>query len=64
MKIKKLVQEEVRDLSSYEVKTILEQKPDETIVKLNLNESKTLALELKDVNDSERTLYFGVTLDW
>lgn len=33
-------------------------------VKLNLNESKTLALELKDVNDSERTLYFGVTLDW
>ena len=33
-------------------------------VKLNLNESKTLALELKDINDSERTLYFGVTLDW
>ena len=33
-------------------------------VKLNLNESKSLALELRDVNDSERTLYFGVTLDW
>jgi hypothetical protein len=33
-------------------------------VKLNLNESRTLALELKDVNDSERTLYFGVSLDW
>ena len=33
-------------------------------MKLNLNESKTLALELKDVNDSEPTLYFGVTLDW
>ena len=33
-------------------------------VKLNLNESSTLALELKDVNDSERTLYFGVSLDW
>ena len=33
-------------------------------MKLNLNESNTLALELKDVNDSEPTLYFGVTLDW
>jgi hypothetical protein len=32
--------------------------------RLNLNESKSLALELRDVNDSERTLYFGVTLDW
>lgn len=39
MKIKKMVQEEVRDLSSYEVKTILEQKLDEKIVKLNLNEN-------------------------
>jgi histidinol-phosphate aminotransferase len=39
MKIKKLVQEEVRDLSSYEVKTILEQKPDKKILKLNLNEN-------------------------
>ena len=33
-------------------------------VRLNLNDSKSLALELRDVNDSERTLYFGVTLDW
>jgi hypothetical protein len=32
--------------------------------RLNLNQSKTLALELRDVNDSERTLYFGVTLGW
>ena len=33
--------------------------------KLNLNKSKTLTLELKDVGDSERTsLYFGVNLDW
>ncbi|MCJ7613253.1 histidinol-phosphate transaminase [Candidatus Bathyarchaeota archaeon] len=39
MKIKNLVQKEVRDLSSYEVKTILEQKPDEKIVKMNLNEN-------------------------
>ncbi|HYQ73223.1 MAG TPA: hypothetical protein VET88_15005 [Gammaproteobacteria bacterium] len=33
-------------------------------VRLNLNERSSLALELRDVNDSERTLYFGVTLDW
>jgi histidinol-phosphate aminotransferase len=39
MKIKKLVQKEVLDLSSYEVKTIIEQKPDEKIVKMNLNEN-------------------------
>ena len=39
MKIKNLVQKEVRDLSSYEVKTILEQKHDEKIVKMNLNEN-------------------------
>jgi histidinol-phosphate aminotransferase len=39
MKIKKLVQKEVRDLSSYEVKSILEKKPDEGIVKMNLNEN-------------------------
>ena len=32
--------------------------------RLNLNRSRTLALELKDVDDSERTLYFGVNLDW
>ena len=32
--------------------------------RLNLNRSRTLTLELKDVDDSERTLYFGVNLDW
>ena len=32
--------------------------------KLNLNKSKTLALELKDVSDSDRALFFGVKLDW
>jgi hypothetical protein len=32
--------------------------------RLNLNESRTLSLELRDVNDSERSLYFGVSLDW
>ena len=32
--------------------------------RLKLNESGSLALELRDVNDSERNLYFGVTLDW
>jgi len=32
--------------------------------RLNLNRSKTLTLEFKDVDDSERTLYFGVNLDW
>jgi histidinol-phosphate aminotransferase len=46
MKIKKLVQEEVRSLSSYEVKTILEQKPDEKIVKLNLNENFAVPTKL------------------
>ena len=39
MKIKKLVQDEVRDLSSYEVKTIVEKKTDEKVVKMNLNEN-------------------------
>ncbi|MBT8172417.1 histidinol-phosphate transaminase [Candidatus Bathyarchaeota archaeon] len=39
MKIEKLVQKEVLDLSSYEVKNILEQKLDEKIVKMNLNEN-------------------------
>jgi histidinol-phosphate aminotransferase len=39
MKIKKLVQKEVIDLSSYEVKTILDRKPNEKIVKMNLNEN-------------------------
>jgi histidinol-phosphate aminotransferase len=46
MKIKKLVQEEVRDLSSYEVKVILEQKPDEKIVKMNLNENFAMPSEV------------------
>jgi histidinol-phosphate aminotransferase len=39
MKIKDLVQKEVRDLSCYEVKTILGQKNQEKIVKMNLNEN-------------------------
>ncbi len=39
MKIKALVQKEVRDISCYEVKTILEQKNQEKIVKMNLNEN-------------------------
>jgi len=45
MKIKNLVQKEVRDLSSYEVKTILEQKTDENIVKMNLNENFAMPSE-------------------
>ena len=32
--------------------------------RLDLNKSKTLALEFKDVGNQERTLYFGVNLDW
>lgn len=32
--------------------------------KLNLNKSKTLALEIKDARDSDRSLYLGVNLDW
>lgn len=32
--------------------------------RLNLNKSKTLALEIKDVSESDRTLYLGVNLDW
>jgi len=39
MKINDLVQKEVRDLSCYEVKTILGQKNQEKIVKMNLNEN-------------------------
>jgi histidinol-phosphate aminotransferase len=39
VKIKKIVQKEVRDLSCYEVKTILGQKSEENIVKMNLNEN-------------------------
>ena len=32
--------------------------------RLNLNKSKTLALEFRDVGDPERALYLGVDLDW
>ena len=32
--------------------------------RLKLNESTTLDMELWDVNNPERALYFGVTLDW
>ena len=39
MKIKDLVQKEVKDLSCYEVKTILGQKNQDKIVKMNLNEN-------------------------
>jgi histidinol-phosphate aminotransferase len=39
MKIKKLVQKEVLDISCYEVKTITDQKSEENLVKLNLNEN-------------------------
>ena len=39
MKIKKLVQKEVQDISCYEVKTITDKKSEENLVKLNLNEN-------------------------
>jgi histidinol-phosphate aminotransferase len=39
MKIKDLVPKEVKDISCYEVKTILGQKKQEKIVKMNLNEN-------------------------
>jgi len=45
MKIKDLVQKEVRDLSCYEVKTILGQKNEEKIVKMNLNENFAMPTE-------------------
>jgi histidinol-phosphate aminotransferase len=45
MKIKDLVQKEVRDLSCYEVKTILGQKSQEKIVKMNLNENFAMPTE-------------------
>jgi hypothetical protein len=32
--------------------------------RLDMNISKTLSFELKDVDISEHTLYFGVNLDW
>ena len=31
--------------------------------RLNLNESKTLSLKIKDIRDSP-TVYFGINLDW
>ncbi len=39
MKIEDIVQKEVKDISCYEVKTILEQKSQEKIAKMNLNEN-------------------------
>ena len=39
MKIEELVQKEVRDLSCYEVKTILDRKLGEKIVKMDFNEN-------------------------
>ena len=45
MKIKNLVQKEVRDLSSYEVKTIVEQKSDKQPIKMNLNENFAMPSE-------------------
>ena len=39
MKIEDIVQKEVKDISCYEVKTILGQKSQEKIVKMNLNEN-------------------------
>jgi len=39
MKIDDIVQKEVKDISCYEVKTILEQKNQKKIVKMNLNEN-------------------------
>ncbi|MDX1813950.1 MAG: aminotransferase class I/II-fold pyridoxal phosphate-dependent enzyme, partial [Candidatus Bathyarchaeia archaeon] len=39
MKIEDIVQKEVKDISCYEVKTILGQKKQEKIVKMNLNEN-------------------------
>jgi hypothetical protein len=32
--------------------------------KLDLNKSKTLEMELKDIGTQDRVLYFGVNLDW
>jgi histidinol-phosphate aminotransferase len=45
MKIFDLVQKEVRDLSCYEVKTILGQKNQEKIIKMNLNENFAISTE-------------------
>ena len=46
MKIKKLVQKEVRDISCYEVKTIIGQNNQEKIVKMNLNENFAMPNEV------------------
>ena len=32
--------------------------------RIHLNESKTMALELKDVADGDRTLFFGIKMGW
>jgi hypothetical protein len=32
--------------------------------RLNLNKSNTLALEFKDAGNSDRSVYFGIKLDW
>jgi hypothetical protein len=32
--------------------------------RFHLNESKTLALELKDVADDNRALFLGIKMDW
>jgi len=32
--------------------------------RLSLNRSETIILEFKDVDDSTRSLYFGVSMDW
>jgi histidinol-phosphate aminotransferase len=45
VKIEDLVQKEVRDISCYEVKTILGQKKQEKLVKLNLNENFAISPE-------------------
>jgi len=45
VKIEDLVQKEVRDLSCYEVKTILGQKKQEKLVKMNLNENFAMPTE-------------------
>lgn len=32
--------------------------------RLNLNESKSLAIDFKDLGTADRSLYFGYTLEW
>jgi len=45
MKLEDMIPEEVKRLSCYEVKTILEQRPDDRIVKMNLNENFVISNE-------------------